>query len=103
MSSSFSKLTNPSQRNSGNTSQQFSESKQPFRQSNDRFNRESSSTQGAFVSCEDIAKKTSGITAVKSRFKNISPRGLSTSTCLPKLKPKTVPAIIPISSFRIPL
>ena len=60
MSSSFSKLTNPSQRNSGNTSQQFSESKQPLRQSNDRFNKESSSTQGAFVSCEDIAKKTKG-------------------------------------------
>jgi hypothetical protein len=60
MSSSFSKLTNPSQRNSGNTSQQFSESKQPFRQSNDRFNRESSSTQGALVSCEDIARKTKG-------------------------------------------
>ena len=52
MSSSFSKLTNPSQRNSGNTSQ-FSESKQPFRQSNGK-----SSTQGSFVSCEDIAKKT---------------------------------------------
>jgi hypothetical protein len=53
MKSSFSKPTNPSQRNSGNTSLQSSESRQPFRQSNGQ-----SSAQGSFASCEDIAKKT---------------------------------------------
>jgi hypothetical protein len=50
---------------------------------------------------EDIAKKIRGITAVKSRFKNISPRGLSTSTFLPNSKPRMVPTIIPSNNFRI--
>jgi hypothetical protein len=48
---------------------------------------------------EDIAKKIRGITAVKRRFKNISPIGLITSTFLPKKRPKKVPRIIPMRSL----
>jgi hypothetical protein len=50
---------------------------------------------------EAIAKKIRGITAVKRRFKNISPMGLITSTCLPKNRPKKVPIVIPRSSLII--
>jgi hypothetical protein len=52
-----------------------------------------------FAMEEDIAKKIRGITAVKRRFKNISPIGLITSTFLPKKRPKKVPRIIPMRSL----
>jgi len=54
-----------------------------------------------FAMDDDIAKKIRGITAVKSRFKNMSPIGLIISTLLPKKRPKKVPIVIPRRSLII--
>ena len=52
---------------------------------------------------EAIVKKTNGIMAVKSKFKNISPSGFITSTSLPKTNPNILPAVIPHNNQIIPL
>jgi hypothetical protein len=56
-----------------------------------------------FAIAEDIAKKTSGITATKSRFKKISPIGFTISAALPNIIPAMLPAMIPVKSQIIPL
>ncbi len=42
----------------------------------------------------DIVIKTSGVTAVNIRFKNISPKGLSTTAFSPNINPIILPIAI---------
>ena len=48
-----------------------------------------------------IVKKINGIMAVNNKFRNISPKGLITSTPFPKTKPNILPAKIPPRSNNI--
>jgi hypothetical protein len=45
---------------------------------------------------DDIEKKIRGTTAVKRRFRKMSPKGLRTAALAPRIKPRVTPEAMPI-------